>query len=210
MPQAVVFDIGNVLVRWDMRCLYAKLIDDPRRLDWFLAEVCTLDWHASLDAGATYADAIAALVARWPQEAALIQAYDARWQETISGAIEDNVALLAELRAAGAPVYAITNFPAEKYDETCARFPFLRTFADVVVSGRERVRKPDHAIFRILLDRNGLRAGDCVFIDDMPANVAAARALGFHALRYEPGRDLRPALQELGLPVKVAASGRAS
>ena len=208
-PRNVVFDIGNVLLRWDMRALYAKLIVDPARLDWFLREVCTLQWHGTLDAGATYAEAVAALVARWPAEAALIAAYDARWQETITGAIPETVAMLEALRAGGAPTYAITNFPAEKWDETCARFPFLRGFEGVIVSGREGVTKPGAAIFRLLLERYGLAARDCVFIDDMPANVEAARALGFHALRYTDPATLRAELAELGLGCVVADTSAA-
>ena len=198
-PRNVVFDIGNVLLRWDMRALYAKLIDDPARLDWFLREVCTLRWHGTLDAGATYADAIADLIARHPAEAALIAAYDARWQETITGAIPETVALLQELRAKSVPTYAITNFPAEKWDETCALHPFLQGFDGVIVSGREGVTKPGAAIFRLLLERFSLEAQDCVFIDDMLANVEAARALGFHALRYTDPDTLRSALAELSL-----------
>jgi epoxide hydrolase-like predicted phosphatase len=209
-PRNVVFDIGNVLLRWDMRALYAKLIDDPARLDWFLREVCSLSWHGTLDAGATYADAIASLVARHPAEAALIEAYDARWQETITGAIPETVALLDALRAAGVPTYAITNFPAQKWDETCALYPFLQRFEGVIVSGREGVTKPGAAIFRLLLERYGLEAPDCVFIDDMPANVEAARALGFHALRFADPATLRAALVELGVPWAVAETSTAS
>lgn len=211
-PTTVVFDIGNVLLRWDMRNLFQKLIADETRLDWFMANVCPMAWHATLDAGRPYADAVAERIALFPEEAALIEAYDARWQETIDGAIEGAVALLHELRGAGVPTYAITNFPAEKFDETCDLYPFLRGFRGVVVSGRERLVKPGAAIFELFLSRYGLEARDCLFIDDSPANVAAAQALGFTAVRFVDPPQLRVDLARHGLPVAsaIAAAGAAS
>lgn len=200
-PRIVVFDIGNVLVRWDMRFLFKNVIADSAELDAFLRDVCTMQWHGTLDAGATYAAAIAHLSARFPHYADLIALYDSRWQETISGAIEGSVEILQALRAAGVPNYAITNFPAEKFDETCARFPFLGGFDGVVVSGRERIVKPDPAIFRLLLDRYGLKAADCVFIDDNPANVEAALKAGMAALHFESADKLARDLRVFGFSV---------
>lgn len=200
-PRIVVFDIGNVLVRWDMRILFAKLIPDACELDAFLANVCTLQWHGALDAGATYADAIAQASARFPDYAPIIALYDPRWQETIAGAIDGTVEILERLRAARVPNYAITNFPAEKFDETCRLYPFLAGFDGVIVSGRERLTKPDPRIFQLFLERFGLAAKDCAFIDDNAANVAAAREAGMTALRFESPDKLAGELRTLGFPV---------
>jgi 2-haloacid dehalogenase len=199
-PSIVVFDIGNVLLRWDMRFLFEKVIADKVELDRFLGKVCTLAWHGSLDSGATYADAIADLSARHPEYAEIIALYDRRWQETISGPITCSVAILEGLRAAGVRTFAITNFPAEKFDETRALYPFLSGFEGVIVSGRERIVKPAPAIFRLFLDRFGLTASDCVFIDDNVANVAAARDVGMTALWFETPDKLACDLRALGLP----------
>ena len=199
-PSIVVFDIGNVLLRWDMRFLFEKVIADQAELDAFLRDVCTLQWHGALDAGATYAQAIAELSSRFPEHAKTIALYDARWQETIAGAIEGSVQILERLRAAGVPNYAITNFPAEKFDETCERYPFLGGFDGVIVSGRERIVKPDPGIFQLFLTRFGLKAVDCVFIDDNLANVAAAREIGMTALRFDNADTLALDLRVLGLP----------
>ncbi|MDP2358599.1 MAG: HAD family phosphatase [Beijerinckiaceae bacterium] len=199
-PRIVVFDIGNVLVRWDMRFLFEKVITDRGELDRFLTEVCTLSWHGALDAGATYKDATAELTARFPEYTDIIALYDPRWQETIYGPINGSVVILETLRAAGVRTFAITNFPAEKFDETCAHYPFLAGFEGVIVSGRERIVKPSSAIFRLFLDRFGLKASDCVFIDDNTANVAAARDVGMTALCFETPDKLARDLRELGLP----------
>lgn len=200
-PSIVVFDIGNVLLRWDMRFLFEKLIADKGELDRFLGEVCTLAWHGALDAGATYAELIADLTARYPDYADIITLYDPRWQETISGPISGSVAILEQVRAAGVRTFAITNFPAEKFDETCALYPFLLGFEGVIVSGRERIVKPAPSIFRLFLERFGLAASDCVFIDDNVANVAAARDVGMTALWFETPEKLAADLRALGLPV---------
>lgn len=200
-PRIAVFDIGNVLVRWDMRFLFEKLIPDNRELDSFLANVCTMQWHGALDAGATYADVIAQLSERFPDYARIIALYDPRWQETIAGAIDGTVEILERLRAAGVPNYAITNFPAEKFDETSRLYPFLAEFDGVIVSGRERLIKPDAGIFRLFLERFGLAAEDCVFIDDNTANVAGAREAGMTALWFETPDKLARDLRSLGFPV---------
>ncbi|MDB5571430.1 MAG: 2-haloalkanoic acid dehalogenase [Hyphomicrobiales bacterium] len=205
-PTIAVFDIGNVLLRWDMGALFRKLVREDELGD-FLARVCPHDWHAQLDAGATYAQAIAERTALYPQYAAAIRAYDPRWQETLTGAIQGTVDILEDLRAAGVPTYAITNFPAEKFDETCALYPFLQGFLGVVVSGRERLVKPDPAIFRLFLERHGLRAHDCAFIDDNLANVAAAQALGFHALAFTDPAKLRADLCDLRFPLAAGIAG---
>lgn len=197
----VVFDIGNVLLRWDMRFLFEKVIADKDALNCFLNEVCTLAWHGGLDAGFTFAQAIAQLAARFPEHAESIRLYDSRWQETIAGPIDGSVAILEQLRARGVRTFAITNFPAEKFDETCALYPFLCGFEGVIVSGCERMVKPSPAIFRLFLERFGVDAAECVFIDDNGANVAAARGVGMTALWFETADKLADDLRALGLPV---------
>jgi 2-haloacid dehalogenase len=201
MVKAVVFDVGNVLIRWDPTLLYRQLFPDPAEMQWFMENVCTAAWNLELDRGRSYAEAIASLVAEYPLHAHAIRAYDTRWQEMVPGAITENVALLERLRARGVPDYAITNFSREKWADSLVRFPFLGGFRKAFVSGHERVVKPDPKIFRLLLDRQSLDPKDCVFIDDAAANVASAEALGFATVHYDPSVDLAAALGKLGLPV---------
>ena len=186
MPEsAVIFDIGNVLIRWDVRLLYRQLLPDDAAIDAFLAEVGFHAWNLEFDRGADWDAGVAALSARHPRHAALIAAFHARWHETVPGAIAGSVAILEALAAAGVPLFAITNFSAPKWEETVARFPFLGTaFRDVVVSGREGVLKPDPAIYRLCLARNGLDPARAIFIDDSAANVAGAAAVGLDAICF--------------------------
>jgi 2-haloacid dehalogenase len=195
----VVFDVGNVLIRWDPRFLYRKLIPDPAGMERFLAEVCTEAWNLEQDRGRPWEEAVAELLPRFPGQEDLIRAYTDRWEEMVPGEVPGTVAVLEELRAAGVPLHAVTNFSTEKFALSQARFPFLRGFRDVVVSGEERLIKPDPAIYRRLLDRNGLDAARCLFIDDSEKNVRGAEAVGMRAHHFRDAPTLRAALVELGL-----------
>lgn len=195
----VVFDVGNVLLRWDPRHLYRKLIPDETRLRWFMENVCTAAWNIEQDRGRPWADAVTELVAAHPEWEREIKAYDERWHETVSGVIEESVAILEELKAKGEKIYAITNFSREKWAESVIRFPFLGTFDGAVVSAHERLIKPDPAIYHVLLERYGLAAGDCVFIDDSAKNVAGAQAVGMQGVHFVEPIDLRAELRGLGV-----------
>ncbi len=196
----VVFDVGNVLIRWDPRNLYRKLIRDPAEMERFLAEVCTDDWNLEQDRGRNWADAIAERVALFPRHASLIRAYSERWHEMVPGEVEGTVSILESLRAADVPLFAITNFSAEKFAEAQQRFAFLGGFRDVVVSAHERLLKPEPAIYRVLLDRNGLDAGRCLFIDDSARNVRGAEAVGMRAHHFRDASGLAAELRSLNLP----------
>jgi 2-haloacid dehalogenase len=187
--KAVVFDLGGVLIDWDPRYLYRKLLADEAAIEEFLATVCTPEWNAEQDRGRPFAEGVAELVERHPAHAAAIAAYAERWEEMLGGDIGGTVELLAELRAAGTPLYALTNWSAETFVVARRRFEFLSWFDGVLVSGEERMIKPDPAFFRLLLDRFGLDPEATFYIDDNEANVAAARRLGLDAVRFtDPGR----------------------
>jgi 2-haloacid dehalogenase len=187
--KAVVFDLGGVLIDWDPRYLYRKLLADEAAVEEFLATVCTPAWNAEQDRGRPFAEGIAELVERHPAHAAAIAAYHERWPEMLGGEVPGSVEVLAELRGAGVPLYALTNWSAETFGVARERFGFLEWFEGVLVSGEERLIKPDPRIFRLLLDRFGLDPASTVFVDDSEANVAAARELGLDAVRFTgPGR----------------------
>jgi 2-haloacid dehalogenase len=195
----VVFDIGNVLIAWDPRALYRKIFVSEAEVDWFISHVCTSDWNLEQDRGRSFAEAIAEATTRHPEHAAAIEAYDSRWAETILGPITGSVDILEALAAQETPLFAITNWHQDKFRETRNRFHFLNKFRDIVVSGEERLVKPDPAIYRLLLERNGLEAASCLFIDDNPDNVAGAEAVGMQAHRFTTPEQLRGCLTRLGV-----------
>jgi 2-haloacid dehalogenase len=201
-PDTVVFDIGNVLIHWDPRALYREIFSDPEDMAHFLEVVCPPEFNLSLDRGRSFKEAIAERLELHPEHAEAIVAWDERWQEMVPGEIADSVAILEELRTAGVPLYAITNFSREKFAECEVRFPFLtEAFHDVVVSAHEGVLKPDPAIYQVLFARNAIVPEQTIFIDDSAANVAAARDFGMHAHHFTGADGLRAALEEHGFPL---------
>lgn len=200
-PTKIVFDIGNVLLRWDPRNLYRRVFEDEAEMEWFLENVCTHDWNVEQDRGRDWDEAVALLAKEHPGHEPQIRAFHERWSETVSGVFEDNVALLERVREARIPNYCITNFSSPKLALAKERFPFLAGFDGIIVSGDERLLKPDPAIYRLLLDRYGLMADDCVFIDDSRANVEGAARVGMHTIHYAEPMDLTAELRRLGFPV---------
>jgi 2-haloacid dehalogenase len=195
-----VFDFGGVLLDWNPRHLYRKLFaGDEAAMESFLANVCTTEWNERQDAGRSFADAVAELLPRHPDKAALIAAYGQRFGEMIAGPIEGTIEILADLRRAGVPRYGLTNWSAETFRPQRQRFAFLSWFDGIVVSGEEGVIKPDVRIFRILLERYRIAPEEAVFIDDNPGNAAAATALGIHGIHFRSPEALRRELAALGL-----------
>lgn len=168
-------------------------------MEEFLATICTQAWNEEQDCGRPFAEGVRLLVERHPHLAEEIRAYDARWHEMLKGPIEDSVALLAELRTRGAALFALTNWSAEKFAVGRARFPFFEWFAGIVVSGEERVKKPDARIFELAIRRFGLASVATLFVDDSAINVAAAAGLGLRTHHFTGAARLRTALVENGL-----------
>ena len=201
-PQTIpVFDIGNVLIRWDPRSLYRKLIHDEAEREHFLSNICSSAWNLEMDGGKPFAQGVAERIALFPDKAHLIRAFDERWLETLDGAIEGSVAILEELRAKGIPTYAITNFSGEKFALASRHFLFLAAFDGVLVSAHERLLKPDRRIYELLCSRHGLTPAHCLFIDDSHPNVEAARAVGMRGHHFTQPERLRAELKAAGLPL---------
>jgi 2-haloacid dehalogenase len=196
---AVVFDVGNVLFRWDLRCLFEKLIADRQELDWFLANVVTVEWHFQHDAGRSLTEMRDERVAQFPEYAHLIDAYTNRINETIPGVVDGSIEIVEELSISGVPLFAITNFGAEFWDGFHPTQPVFKHFRDIVVSGVEKMMKPDAAIFELALRRFGLAPGLGLFIDDNIANVESARKNGFVSYHFTDAVSLRAELESLGL-----------
>jgi 2-haloacid dehalogenase len=201
-PLNVVFDIGNVLLAWDPKILYRKIFSTEAEVLDFLTRVLPPEWNLEQDRGRGWSEAEAEKIAQFPEYTDAIRAFRARWHETIPGAIDGTVDILAELKQAKIPLYAITNFASDTFREAQKRFPFLaHSFLDIVISGDEKLLKPEPEIYQILLKRQQLKAETCVFIDDSEKNVKAAASLGFHSLLFTTPHQFRKDLRKLGLPV---------
>jgi 2-haloacid dehalogenase len=199
--ESVVFDIGGVLLDWSPNYLYDELIPDPAQREHFLTRIATPEWNLQQDAGRPWSEAIAELSSLHPEHAEWIEAYDKGWLKMARGVIEDTADLLAELRAAQIPTYALTNFSAEKWEVAKAAFPVLAGFDGTVVSGAEETVKPGEKIYRILLERYDLNPANTFYTDDVQRNVDGARAVGIDAELFVGAEVLRDQLRTRGLPV---------
>jgi 2-haloacid dehalogenase len=196
---AVVFDVGGVLLDWDPRHLYRKLFDDEQEMERFLAELCTVEWHAQHDRGVPAEQSCAELAAEHPEYAELIHAWSQRTEEMIAGTIDGSIEILRELKDAGIRCYALTNMEAETYPLRAARYEFMSWFDGTVVSAHEGVIKPEREIFERLLTRYGLEPARTLMIDDSRRNVEAAAGLGMQTVHYTSPAQLRGELERFGL-----------
>jgi 2-haloacid dehalogenase len=199
MSRAVVFDVGRVLFHWRLGALFEKLIEDPQELAWFLDHVVTEQWHFEHDRGRALAEMLPERIALFPQYEALIRAYATRFNETVPGPVEGTHALVERLAARGVPLFCLTNFGAELWQQFRPTQPIFDHFEDIIVSGIEKVAKPDPRIYDICEARSRRAGAQLFFTDDNPANIAAARARGWIAHLFTDAASLEAALVEAGL-----------
>ena len=200
--EAVVFDVGRVLYEWELRHLFTKLIDDPEELEWFCSNVVTPEWHFQHDAGVPLDVMIPARKAEYPEHAHLIDAYAMRFNESVPGPVPGSLELVEALHQRGVPLYAITNFGAEFWPPFRATAPVFNRFRDIVVSGDEKLAKPDPAIFDLAEVRFGHPRARMLLIDDNAANVASAARLGWQVHHFTAGAEALAAdLRSRGLIV---------
>ncbi|MDR1828862.1 MAG: HAD family phosphatase [Methylobacteriaceae bacterium] len=202
-PKNVVFDIGNVVLRWDPPNLYRRVFNgDEEKVDYFLTHICTPEWNTEQDRGRSWKDGTELLVREYPEWEAPIRAYYDHWWDMLTGPIPETAPLVDELADNGIPVYAVTNFTAHAFHDCQKKWAFLNRFLGVVISSDEKLVKPDPAIFQVFLTRYHLAAKDCLFIDDTRPNIDTAAKLGMATIHNVPGEtDLRLALRTLGYPV---------
>lgn len=182
-----------------MRCLFTKLIDDPEELDWFLAHVVTPEWHFQHDAGRPFADMVAERSREFPEYSDHILAYSERFPETIPGPVEGMLDIVHALGDRGVPLFAISNFGAESWAQFRPSAPIFELFSDIVISGEEKLIKPDAAIFELALQRFGRRADQCLFIDDRLDNIEAGEAIGLPGHHFSDAAGLESKLKTLRL-----------
>ncbi|WP_143307014.1 HAD family hydrolase [Chitinophaga vietnamensis] len=195
--KAIIFDLGAVLVDWNPRYLYRKIFDKTEDMEYFLSNICTSEWNEEQDAGRSLQDGTELLVSQHPAHEANIRAYYGRWKEMLNGEISGTVALLESLKKSGKyQLYALTNWSNETFPLALVQYPFMQWFDGIVVSGREKQRKPSPSFYHLLLDRYHVKAAEALFIDDNPRNVKAAEALGINSILFTDPVQLQHALSD--------------
>lgn len=193
----IVFDFGGVLIDWNPRYFYRTYFKDEAEMEYFLANICTNEWNAEHDRGRLFSDGVEMLQKKHPEYSDAIRMYKEGWERMLNGEICEGVGLLKDLKREGYPLYGLTNWSAETIGVAYKRFGFLSLFDGIVVSGEEKLIKPDKRLFQVLLDRYLLKAQDCIFIDDNAANIQSANELGFNAVLYDNIKNVRERLDGL-------------
>jgi 2-haloacid dehalogenase len=195
----IVFDFGGVLVDWNPRYLYKDLFDDRREMEDFLSTVCTDHWNIQQDAGRSLAEGTEILQKQFPKQSAMIQRFYDDWEVMLRDSIPENTKLLSEFDRDKYRLFGLTNWSGETFPIALKRFGFFQEFEGIVVSGDEKMIKPDKEIYLLLLSRYKLNAEDSIFIDDNLNNIIAAKSLGFHTIHYTGDFSLEDRFKELGI-----------
>lgn len=196
----IVFDLGGVLIDWDPRYLYKKIFDTGKEVEDFLENVCTFHWNEQQDAGRTLQEATEWLVEQHPAHEENIRAYYDRWEEMLGGVITGTEDILRGLhRKNGHGLFALTNWSAETFPRAQELYAFLELFQGIVVSGDEKLKKPDREIFDVLLERYGLNPETSVFIDDNINNIKTANEMGFNTVHFQGPEMLKEELERVGV-----------
>lgn len=193
----IVFDFGGVLVDWNPRYLYRDYFKNDGEMEYFLGNICTLEWNSQFDKGASFVDGVQAKAAQHPEYKEAIELYWAEWPKTLGGCLSDSVDLMRELKAKGYKVYGLTNWSAETIGFAFRKFDFFQEFDGIVISGVEKLIKPDGRLYQVLLERYGLAADECVFIDDNITNVNAAIQAGMNGIPFDNIGHVREQLDAL-------------
>lgn len=196
----IIFDVGKVLIKWDVRPFFLKHFDNQEAVETFLKEVDFFNWNLELDRGLSFIDGVKEHSAKFPHYAEAFMAFNENWPDTVPGPIAGTVDILSQLKAKNIPLYAITNFSHEKWPIACEMFPYLgNSFIDTIVSGEHKIIKPNPEIYQLLLERNQLKPEDCIFIDDTLENVEAAIALGIDGLLFTSPEQFASDLKARGI-----------
>lgn len=197
MIKNIIFDFGGVLLDWNPRYLYKSYFNNDEEMEHFLADICNGEWNIKQDAGRPFVEAVKELQAKFPEYAEAIQMYDDDWEKMLKCELPESIDLLKELKTMGYGIYGLTNWSAEKIGYAFANYSFFSLFDGIVVSGVEKVVKPDRKIYEILLERYSLKPGEYVFIDDNQDNIDIAKMLGINAIRFDNIGNVKEHLETL-------------
>ena len=198
MIDTIIFDFGGVLVDWNPRYVYRDYFQDDEKMEWFLQNICTDEWNIQQDRGRSLQEATELLVKEFPDWEKEIRMYYGEWRTMLKDAIPETVEILRELKEKY-KIYGLTNWSAETFPVALERFEFFQIFDGILVSGEEKLIKPEPEIFELMMNRFNLKPENCLFIDDNFKNVLASRAFGIQTIHFQNPKDLRENLDEMGI-----------
>lgn len=199
MIKNIIFDFGGVLVDWNPHHLYDTYFGDKDSADWFLGNICTMDWNMQMDAGKPFEQGVAEKIAQYPQWEKEIRLYWERWIDMMGDTIPNMYDWILQLKQQGYAIYGLTNWSTETFIQVKDKYSIFQLMDGIVMSGEERVTKPDAKIYHILLNRYQLAPEECVFFDDNLNNVIAAQNIGIHAVQFQSTEQAKRELSKVTL-----------
>jgi 2-haloacid dehalogenase len=196
MIKNIIFDFGNVFIEWNPQRIFRRILPE-NELDNFMKTVWREEWNNNLDCGISFADNEKQLSAKYPQHSRYIAYFHAHWYNSLGEENRESLLLLSDLQKAGYSTYGLSNWSAETFSSTKIAHPFFNTLTDIVISGEEKVCKPDFKIYRILLERYQLVPEECVFIDDRQENLEPAKRLGIESVLFRTTQQTRDDLKKM-------------
>lgn len=196
----IIFDFGGVVMDWDPRYFFKDHFNDDEKMEHFLKNIATDEWNAEQDRGRTLAEGTEIQVAKHPEWEKEIRAYYDNWTTMLKSDIPHNVEVLRKLEHSKYELFGLTNWSAETFPYALENYDFFNIFeGKIVVSGTEKLIKPDPAIWEVLLERYQIKAEESVFIDDNAKNIEVAKSLGFICIHIKEDTDLEKEMRDLGI-----------
>ena len=196
----IIFDFGGVVMDWNPRYFFKDYFNDDEKMEYFLKNITTDEWNIEQDRGRTLAKGTAIQVANFPEWEKEIRAYYDNWTTMLKSEIADNVAVLRKLEHSEYELFGLTNWSAETFPYAVKNYDFFSIFkGKIVVSGTEKLIKPNPEIWHVLLNRYQIKAEESVFIDDNFKNIEVAKSLGFICIHIKEDTDLEKELRDLGI-----------
>ena len=196
----IIFDFGGVVMDWNPRYFFKDHFNDDEKMEHFLKNIATDEWNAEQDRGRSLAEGTEIQVAKHPEWEKEIRAYYDNWTTMLKSDIPHNVEVLRKLEHSKYELFGLTNWSAETFPYALENYDFFKIFeGKIVVSGTEKLIKPDPAIWEVLLNRYQIKAEESVFIDDNAKNIEVAKSLGFICIHIKEDTDLEKELRDLGI-----------
>jgi 2-haloacid dehalogenase len=191
-PTAVIFDLGNVLIDWDMKPSFRPHFESEDEVEAFLTWFSPLFLEYVHDGSGDMKESLAPVRVMYPEHGSLFDIFEYQWHEFLKGPIEETVKILHRLDEKDIPLFAITNWPHQVWppqgpkdaDPARHNYSFIDVFQGIVVSGIAGMRKPNDDIYLHALETFGLCANEAVFVDDLRENVETANRLGMTGLQF--------------------------
>ncbi len=196
----IIFDFGGVIMDWNPRYFFKDYFNNDEKMEYFLKNIAFDEWNAEQDRGRTLKEGTEIQVEKFPEWEKEIRAYYDNWTTMLRSDIPKNVEVLRKLAKTDYELFGLTNWSHETFPYALENYDFFGLFdGKIVVSGKEKLIKPDPKIWQVLLERYQIKAEESVFIDDNVKNIEVAKSLGFICIPITPETNLEVELRKLGI-----------